>query len=336
MIANSTSFRSEPSVLKFPSLLEQEIEQAGRITVRSYYESVLLPELAHQAKTSLKEDATAMKHWENLTGNPDIRELEKTHLFAFRDGMLSEEKSPATINKNWREIKAILEAAKEDDLINRVPQIARRMKCRLMEEPSKNQREPLTESELTRLWRACKYATYPSGGQFPAPMLWRTAIAMWWTYGQRTRDLLDMDHKQVWWTQLLIRFEAQKTGKLQGLPIAPIIAQHLRSLKGHSSRIFPGFTTAGFLDENGLIAKRGYYATWNAEICRNARLEGLQIKHLRERAVTYYNGIEPGLGAWIAGHSVPGVTAQNYDLPTKRIRDAVCSAPVPKCFYEIG
>ncbi len=80
----------------------------------------------------------------------------------------------------------------------------------------------------------------------------------------------------------------------------------------------------------------GYYATWRHEICEQAALLApIQLKHFRERVVTRYNAMHPGLGSWIAGHYVPGVSAQSYDLPTDQIREVLGSAPVPECFRSI-
>ena len=112
--------------------------------------------------------------------------------------------------------------------------------------------------------------------------------------------------------------------------------QHLKSIKGPGEKVFPGFNTKGcWLHENQKW-KRGYYTTWRNEIQRDAKLQGIWIKHFRETMLTRNNGIEAGLGNWMAGHYMPGVSAQSYDLPTKRIREAVESTPVPECFYEIG
>lgn len=338
MIQLSQCDLASSSILKFPSLLEREgTPLPSTITLRTYYTSILLPDLAGQADTSLKEDRTALNHWELHTPNQDIRDIGKEDLYAFRDGMLTAGLKPPSVNKYWREVKAMLEAAREDEIILRVPAIGRRQKCRLVDEGPKRQREPLTEAELERLWKACSKATYPRHKQFPAPKLWRVALVLWWTYGQRTMDVLKrLRWDSIWWSEKVIRFEAQKTGKLQGLPLTPIVEQHLRSIKGHAERMFPGFNRAGCYLRAKQKWEPGYYATWRREICGQAGLAELNIKHFRERAVTFYNGIEPGLGGWIAGHYMPGVTAQNYDLPTRRIREAICSAPVPACFAEIG
>lgn len=341
MIAHAHQFDGQ--ILKFPTLAERtgQVDPNSPLTLRSYYESCLLPELSEQAPSSLKEDRTALNHWERLTDNPDIRTIGDEQLRAVRDQMIEAGYADATINKTWRELRAMLAAANDDGFIDSTPylkqrQKGRRVRCRLVQEQPKRQREIVTEAELERLWIACKHATYPKGGQFPAPLLWRSLLVVMWTYGARTLDVLKhLEWDEILWTQKLFRLHAHKTRKIQGLPITPAVEKHLRQIKGHANRVFPGFNSPGcFLHKTGKW-KRGFYTTWKNEICRNAGIEiPIQLKHFRERVVTHYNEIEPGLGAWIAGHFVPGVTAQNYDLPTKRIRDVIESAPVPACFID--
>jgi len=200
------------------------------------------------------------------------------------------------------------------------------------------QRQLITEEELERLWLACRYATYPSGGQFPAPLLWRVSLVLFWTYGPRTLDVFSMRHSEnIRLRDKLIKFTAQKTQKLQGLPITPIVDQHLRSIKGHAERLFPGFNYTGSHLVRERRWKPGYYTTWRKEICAAAGLvEPVLFKNFRQRVVTKYDAIQRDLGKWIAGHFIPGVSAQNYALPTDEIRHAICSAPVPECFYQIG
>lgn len=339
MIAQEQPHRQ---IIKFPSLLEREgaLEPGSRITLQTYYSQVLLPDIQDQSKRSLDEDRHALNRWTEYVGEPDIRDINANTLQRFRDAYLhsGNGKSPATVNKVWRELKAMLSAAADDGLIVSVPKIGRRSKSKLVKEPAIRQREIVTEAELERIWLECRHATYPTRTQHPAPKLWRVALVLLWTYGPRTLDVINLKASDIWTLgeQKILQFKALKTGKLQGLPVTPIVAEHLKSISGYSERLFPGFNSRGACLHKTTWT-RGYYATWRNEICRSAQLDApVLFKHFRQRVVTNYNGIEPGLGNWIAGHYVPGVSAQNYDLPTKRIRDAICSAPVPDCFKEIG
>jgi integrase len=336
-------------ILQFPSLRPQVIDPdipftpAERITVRAWYERCVLPEIEEeQSRRSLASDRCAINRWEGTTGDPDIRDVAESKLAAckylklFRDGVRARGCSPASVNAYWREVKAIFADAREAGLIARVPRIGKRKKSKLLREPPKAQRPILVEGELAQLWRNCAAATYPRGGQFPAPLLWRVALVLFWTYGPRTIDVFRLRWEDVDWSERLLRFEAFKTSKLQGLPLTDTVIAHLKSIRGHSERMFPRFNTSGSVSRRGGKIKRGYRVTWRREIGGATIAPAVTFKHFRESMVTRYNTLRPDLGAWIAAHYIPGVTAQHYDLPSAEIRAAIESAPVPTCFHEIG
>lgn len=333
-----------PEVIPFPSLRPQTIsadlpfDPQEQIRMRIYYTRVVLPEIqGEQAKKSIQSDWCAINRWEDCTSDPDLRTAGRDDLIAFRERLQARGVSPATINCYWRELKTVFEDAVWRGLIERVPVLGRRQKSRLVKEPPKQQRETVSEGELAHLWRNCRLATYPRGGQFPAPLLWRVALVLFWTYGARTLDMLrNLRWQDVRFKERLLKFEAMKTSKLQGLPLTDVVIAHLRSIQGHSERVFPGFTTPGFRRRQTGQWKRGYYTTWRNEIGAELLPQPILLKHFRESMVTRYNEIQSDLGAWVAAHYMPGVTAQHYDLPTRRIREAIESAPVPACFREIG
>src|SRR5690606_25084454 len=145
-----------------------------------------------------------------------------------------------------------------------------------------------------------------------------------WMYGQRTRDVFCLEYRNISYADRLIRFQAMKTRKLQALPMTDTVIRHLKAIqRANAVRVLPGFQQRGGFRRDGLL-RHGYCETWNNEICAAAKLDRpIKLKHFRESAVTRYNDIEPNLGGWIAGHYMPGVTAQFYDNPTKRIREAI-------------
>jgi len=307
------------------------------LKLRGYYEKFILPEIKEeQSPSSLMQDCVALKHWETLTDNPSIEQVSREHVIAYRDGLIEKGLAPATINKCWRELRAMFNWAEEEEAIMKAPTISRRSKSKLVKQPPKIQRETLTINEVSLLFKACKKATYPAGGELPAPKLWRTAIVLWWFYGARTMDVIgNLSWDNLHWNDQLLKFTAQKTGKLQGLHLTDLVTAHLKSIKRNSNLVFPGFNSKGSFLHTPQKWKRGYYTTWRSEIQPEAGLSELKIKHFRETMITRNNGIEAGLGNWIAGHYMPGVSAQNYDLPTQRIRDAIERTPVPDCFNQI-
>lgn len=327
-------FESYPATIPFRRA-DVPVEPVELLTVRDYYERFLRPDLVDLSPRSLDEDRIALNNWERYTNNRPLDQLSEEDLRELRDGMQASGRSPSTIQKTWRELRAMLKAAVDDDLLRKVPKLRR--KSRLVETPPKRQRETISEAELAKLWECCNFASYPAG-MIPAPKLWRVALVIFWTYGPRTLDVFGLQWSDIKFGDKLIQFEAMKTGKLQGLPITPTVEAQLRSIRQGAAvrgfgRVFPGFNSPGcFLKSKGKW-KTGFRATWRREIFgRSGISQQIDLKHFRERAVTFYNGIFDGLGSWVAGHSVPGVTAQHYDNPTARIREAIEASPVPECF----
>lgn len=330
-----------PQIIRFPTAMplgDFPFAQGEKVTLRKWYDRMVLPEIrAEQAKRSLAEDRVALNRWEDFTRDPDIREVEREDVEHFRDGMLRKGLSPHTANKYWRELKAVFKDAEEQDFIRRAPAISRRRKSSLIRiRAPKIHRPTVTMEEVDLLWRGCQFATYPENAPFSAPQLWRVALVLFYTYGARTLDILhQLEWENISWGDRLVKFQAMKTSKLQGLPMTATVADHLRSIQTSGGKVFSGFRSAGHRSRQTGKWKRGYYTTWRNEIVRAAELDGLNFKHFRESMVTRYNAIEKhggGLGSWIAGHFVPGVSAQNYEYPTQAIRDAIEAAPVPPCF----
>lgn len=349
MISATLNAPAAPTgILRFPTLAERrgDRDSSAVTTLMDYHRSILLPNLSDAAHgvrpRSIDSDRNALNHWKRHTGDPPLRDVTDTHLDQLEKGMSAAGCEPPTINKVWRELKAMFAAAVEDGFLQLVPiptqrRRGRRIRGQLIKESPKRQRPVLTAEEVTRLWRACKHATYPTGGQFPAPKLHRVTIVLFWFYGPRTLDNIGMHWKKnILWRESLVSFEAMKTSKLQGLPLHPVVVEHLKSIKGHSERVFPGFNTAGCRFKTGKW-KNGYQTTWRRDILENANLElPATYRHFRERVVTEFNDLGHNLGDWITAHHIPGVGPQNYDLPTRQIREAMLAAPFPECFNEIG
>lgn len=339
----------ERLILPFRPLSAAGEPTAGELTLRQFYDAHTRPESAGLADATLALDRQALAYWERDTPNRPIGEVERGDVQQLLDGLRTrgsiakpgEPLKDATINRVWRHVAKIFSHAVELRFLSAVPTIGRRMRSKLVHEAAKHQREPVTFDELERIWRGCAQARYPRRGSYPAPKQWRVAEVLFALYGARTEDTLGLTWEDVRFGEKLIRFQAMKNRKVQGLPLTELVAAHLRSIRpfaaSPTTRVFPGFKSRGHWDARLKNWKPGYYTTWRNEILPAAGIDdgGLLFKHFREAAVTRYNGIEPGLGSWIAGHSVPGVTAQFYDLPTKRIREAIEEQALPDCFREV-
>lgn len=305
-------------------------------TLRAVY-NAMLPEFPDSISPRTKsEHRTSLKHWEQATGNPPVESITRETVKRLRDYLIGQGVSGETVNKVWRTLRAMLRYA-HDELkwIEQIPAVSPFMRSRLVDVSASMPREVLSHDELARMWANCLQARYP----VVQPCLaWRTFLVLAWVTGMRTGDLVQLPWSAVLWNQKLIRFAADKTGKLQGLPLLPWVESHLRrwqAVAPPGERIFSGFAKRGHINRRTGRTFAGYYVTWNQQVT-----DGIdprpQIKTLRADMVTELNDVQDGVGGWAAGHSPVGVTEKNYDKPSRRVKQAFASRPVPPCFLWGG
>jgi integrase len=318
------------------------------LTVSDIYrklEPQLPPEMSPRSKV---EHRTALSHWVAATGDPPAKQIDSLMIAGLRDYLVGQRLQAATINKVWRTLRSFLRfAAEELHEIPYVPSLSYKSRSKLVKEPTPVQRENITHEEIEMLWRGCLQATYPA---YHDPRittrLWRTFIVLIHTYGMRSGDLIDMPLSAILWKDGLIRWAADKTDKLQGLPLTECVKWHLkawldvappaprrRSTTPRPPRLFEGLCRAGHHDIESDTWSMGYYTTWRREIAVDVQPE-IHWQNFRDTAVTEFNDVSPGVGGWVAAHSetTKTVTARHYDKPDRRIREAFAARPVPECF----
>jgi len=287
------------------------------------------------SRRTLVEHRTALKHWREATGDPDLAQVTRKTITRLRDYLVGLGLSAATINKTWRTLRALFRFACEElRWIEEIPAVSYKMQSRLIFEAAPQHREVLTHAEIEQLWQNCLLARYP----LVEPCLtWRTFLVLMWSYGMRTDDLVQLPRSAILWTQKLVRFAADKTSKLQGLPLTPLVEWHLQrylaAVPSDSPRLFPGLKKRGHVNRRTGKQYAGYYTAWNEVISHGVEPRVL-LKHLRQAMVSELNdvGLGDDIGGWAAGHSAKGVTAKNYDNPSQRVRRAFLARPVPPCF----
>lgn len=343
----------ESRILPFPGVTRttQPESPAEKLTLRNFYETRLLPHLSDLKEGSLACDRSALNMWERHTEDVCLKTTTVADLIEqvkqLRSGLKGRNLSAPTINKHWRELKPMFEHAARMKVCEEVPIIEEFRKGRvvrgsLLPEPPKVQRQLVTADDVCRLFEACKNATYPRCQQFTAPQYWRVALLLFWTYGARTGDFLrHLKWEHVRGSDGILLFTAEKTSKLQGLPLTDTVAMWLSTIRGLSERVFPGFNTAGHQRQTqGKLPsqkpgtwKNGYYTTWRRDIATIIEPE-IQFINFRERIVTWGNSKRHNMGHWIAGHYVQGL-AQNYENPDDEIKALFKAATVPECFRQL-
>lgn len=300
-------------------------------TLRSVYEKMLPEYPSSLSERTFAEQRAALNRWEAATGNPSIDEIDRETIKQLRDHLIGTGIGGETINKIWRTLRAMFRYAHDElNWIEQIPSVSPFMRSKLVEVSTPIPREVLSHDEIARMWTNCLQATYP----IVEPCLaWRTFLVLAWVTGMRTGDLVDLPWSSILWNQKLIRFAADKTGKLQGLPLLSWVETHLRrwhAVAPLGPKIFEGFRKRGHINRRTGKRFSGYYLTWNETITDGIEPKP-QIKTLRADMVTELNDVHDGVGGWAAGHSPVGVTQTNYDKPSKRVQKAFSERPVPPC-----
>lgn len=349
------------------------------MTLRRFYDTELADWRANLKDSTRALDREVLKRWTRHTNDPDFRSYNfegtehtreslksiRRELHQFVRGELASGISRSTINKHLTVLKTFLRRMAdpiEYGVIPHVPDLGidftgttSRWSIKATYKPP---RKLITDDEFTRIFEETKNATSPATREtgIDPVLLWRVWEFVLWSFGARTRDnISSMNWEAVDFDARIIRFTAQKTSKLQGLPMTSLMETALRSICVEpTGPIFRGFDSKGtWCRRHGW--RKGYYTTWNRDICPAAGFQveagppefrkrhannpspPLKFHHFRKTAISELNCYSDRAGAWVAAHSLQGVTEKHYDTPDERVTKAVHDRErerLPACFRE--
>lgn len=303
--------------------------QGSARTLRQFWEQDYLTTFATQSQGSLIQDRISLNHWERCLGTPErpggplLCELSKNHQapFALRSYMLSRGASGSTILKTWRELRAILNYARDLDLIDEVPTPPRRQG--FVPRSLQPDRELVRPEDVERMFHQCESVGYPDRSA-RSQLMWRVLLAIDWMYGPRTIDLLKLEWSGYLRREKLLRFTAQKVNKLQGLPLPEWLIEILErwSARNRHERLFEGLTInqRGFFSRTKQRWVNGWRTAWRRDI--NAGIDPqIDFQDIRQAMLTRFRA--SGVGPWIAGHAEKGVSDRHYTQPTELVRNVI-------------
>jgi len=265
-----------------------------------------------------------LSHWEELTDDPHIIEIDNVTLHMFRNAYLEYNK-PATFNKERRHILAIMNKlgpkgrnnkkglAILDDFIYIDP-----------EKETEKLARVATDEELNAIYDACKYANWPSF-EFGAPSWWRAVIVFLYNTGLRRNDFLNLETREVKLQKSVIEFDAEKTGKHRRLPLHHSVIEHFEAIWSEREFVFP--KPAGLK-----TIYRQWYAIQNAaEIPEDRHLTFHQLRstcgsNLFERS--------PGAAQEMLGHSSVETTRKSYANLTNHLTEMALTTRQPSAFVS--
>jgi integrase len=325
-----------PQILKLFNPQEPYVPPRPK-TLRDVWTSCVKPDLDEPAKKTLGDYETVLRHWEKLMKDPPIEAVNRETLKEFQAKLLAGKnspnghRSPATVNKLFRILKPLIRHCWPKDAQNPAGLGA----CDYFKFPKAvavQLRLPtvLDDDTITKLFKAAAGVNCP-GRHAPRPAvdLWRAYLVLHLNTGARTFDLLGWRWSQVDWSFRCgactgaISFTAQKTGKLQRIPLNATCVAALRRIEHTEEFVWPTWQR-----HNATHMRR----SWR-KLCQQAGVD-CRMEDFRKTCNTRHEELRPGMGQWVLGHALNGVNARNYMNPTKMIGDAMAAFPQPHCITE--
>lgn len=142
--------------------------------------------------------------------------------------------SPATVNKDLRQIRAFLRECVERHYVHKCPKIP------FVKEPD---RIPtyVTPEEFGKIYAACDVATEPAEQGFTAPDWWRAYLIFLYLTGWRAMEPLSLTKEDVDWDnqRVFLKAEHNKGGRDELIPLHPVIIEHLERIKSFGPMLIP-------------------------------------------------------------------------------------------------
>lgn len=238
----------------------------------------------------------------------------------FRDARLREV-GPTTARHDVKIVRTLFNRARRQGLIILNPAEA-------VDAPSREtqQREPFTAAEVSALVAV-------------ASKEWRTVILLGFYAGLRLGDAARLTWASVDLTNGLLRLRAQKTGRMETIPLHPVLQRHLESIAGdESGAISPGLSRQVISGRSGL-SRQFLAIVRSAGLDAGAEAERPGGKRRRFTARTFHSlrhgfvselanrGVSKELRMKLAGHSTVAVADGYTHLEMGVLRDAVCQLP---------
>lgn len=205
---------------------------------RAEYEEKILPRLA---TGSARAYAASLDHFQKLIcpSRLDTIKTQTIDDFITRRKALrgkavdSKTTSPATINKDLRNIKAALRVAHDWGYLPTVP------KFRMVREPEKLPRYVLPD-HFAAIYKACDTAELPASKSYTAADWWKALLCFAYMTGWRIGQILALKRADVDLDKAtaITRAESNKGKRDAMIPLAPVVVDHLKKIPAFGPLMF--------------------------------------------------------------------------------------------------
>lgn len=303
------------------------------MSLLKFYESVHRPRFLvgrRAAVRTIEVYDRSVRLWCELMGNTSLKRLgyqqrgslliaEWMSEIAQRRNPHGELVQPATVNCHRRSLLVVLNRARVLGFLASVP----------FSEPLRTPiRVPrfVSERDVSRCYRACRHARYPSGVK--APDWWRAFIVVAWNVGLRRGTLLRLPTSAVDFERQEIRVAAEitKGRREQVIPMNEAVSRHLMRLamSNDSELVFPWPHTF-----------KTFYLQWNRIQDAAGVNPHFKLHDLRRTCATQLQKLgQPGSAQAMLGHTDFRTTATHYICWPEVLRSVVDRMPQPRAFLR--
>jgi len=208
---------------------------------RDQYKSKIVARLAVRSRDAIQDTIAAI---ERVIGPKWVKSITTDAVDAFitkrlaEDGIRERKISPATVNKDLRNLRAMMNVAKEWGMVKAVPRM------RFLKVSTKLPTY-VSPEHFAAIYGACETAKAPAGIPNVSPAdWWRALLTMASLTGWRVGQLLALQWSDIDLNtgEAITRAEAvgNKGKRDERIPLHPIVVEHLRRLAGSfDARVFP-------------------------------------------------------------------------------------------------
>ena len=277
-----------------------------------------------------------LRHWEAIHGDLALCLIDNASLCQFQTKLLSFGLSAVTVNKECRQLQAILNRVgpitrdNRDalELLPRVPWV----------KPLK-EREPqprlISEQELNAIYHAAECAWWPTKHGIPPHKWWRAAIVVLYNLGCRRNSWLQIEMRNVSLERRTITITEEKTQKTRTHRMNDAVCEHVAAIWKPTSRRFL-FACPRSAKRVSSSAQQ-LYKTWK-HILLTAGIPDehyFKIKDLRSTCGSVHYQINPASARYVLNHSSIRTTEKHYASQVPDALSAVSEQlPQPSAFTE--
>lgn len=263
---------------------------------------------------TLSKLRTNVRRFAKLTGTENIRAVDFN---LFRERAVACGYSPWTIESTINDVRAILRSLPES-LRVKLPGLGKRLRT-----VNTNGVAPKLEA-MGRMYAACTDPLYPNRWcqvkltDEQRVALVRGLLVVSYTLGPRLWDLLHLE-----WVQFgedTVSYRAAKTGKLQEIPLHPVLKRHLMMMPRVGERLF------GPIVWNSRHRLRRTLV----QLSRDAGVPAVTPQQIRRLAGTEYEKAHGGAGRLLLGHGWPTRATSFYIDELDVLREASRKLRLPQ------